>query len=156
VAVREWLPLFPEDNSGGNVAAPPHNPGHGRDRTRSWVPVCLTTLIHRWRVRSVHCAPPGSLTYWTALDPAAASFTQEAVSLKIGLSPMQMPMGRSAPGPSVDLTEFQTQVRAGNFHVYSKRALDCIQLVRECTRREARQYAGGRCYRFRKVITRTR
>jgi hypothetical protein len=54
---------------------------------------------------------------------------------------MQMPMGRSAPGPSVDLTEFQTQVRAGNFHVYSKRALDCIQLVRECTRREARQYA---------------
>lgn len=52
-----------------------------------------------------------------------------------------LPMGRSVPGPSVDLAEFQTQVRAGNFHVYSRRALDSIQLVRECTRREARQYA---------------
>lgn len=54
---------------------------------------------------------------------------------------MLLPMGRRVPGPSVDLAEFQTQVRAGNFHVYSRRALDCIQLVRECTRREARQYA---------------
>lgn len=45
------------------------------------------------------------------------------------------------PGPSVDLAEFQAQVRAGNFHVYVTRALDCIQLVRECTPRDARQYA---------------
>ena len=54
---------------------------------------------------------------------------------------MSLHMGRTAPGPSVDLAEFQTQVRAGNFHVYVKRALETIQLVLECTQREARQYA---------------
>jgi hypothetical protein len=50
-------------------------------------------------------------------------------------------MGRSVPGPSVDLAEFQAQVRAGNFHVYKTRALNCIQLIHECTQKEARQYA---------------
>lgn len=54
---------------------------------------------------------------------------------------MMLPSGGIVPGPSVDLAEFQTQVRVGNVHVYITRALDCIQRVLECTRREARQYA---------------
>ncbi|MBW3570327.1 MAG: hypothetical protein KY467_04405 [Gemmatimonadetes bacterium] len=54
---------------------------------------------------------------------------------------MPLPLGRSVPGPAVDLAQFQAQVRAGNFHVYVTRALTCIQRLRECRPREAREYA---------------
>jgi hypothetical protein len=54
---------------------------------------------------------------------------------------MTLPMGKGVPGPVVDLKEFQTQVRAGNVHIYKTRALDIIQAVRKCRVQEARVYA---------------
>ena len=54
---------------------------------------------------------------------------------------MLIKSGRRVPGPCYDLEAFQTEVRAGNVHVYRGRAIEIIEEVLECSTREARQFA---------------
>lgn len=54
---------------------------------------------------------------------------------------MLLRAGRYVPGPAFDLEDFQTQVAAGNFHVYKGRAVSLIRTLFGCGRARATAYA---------------
>lgn len=52
-----------------------------------------------------------------------------------------LPKGRRVPGPHYDLAAFQLETEKRNVHIYKGRALNIIQLLRQCSPRRAAEYA---------------